>query len=241
MTNEEKILAKLDELTNDVQEAKRAIMPYVELKKELEPVFNDLMQEVIGKLGGLDKKFKIEDIGDLIGQLLISSGNMAEALKTLSSMIELKKEIEPYSRDIFQSYVSFLHSTLHGIDGEDVKEALKQTLANMGNLAESIRLLNSALEFKKDVGSLSLLFFNDLVDKLEIVKNKGLFTFLKKMTTILEKIGLKFNETDLENAKPIRGVFGMLSALRRSDVQDGLGILIELSSVMAAVKEKPAA
>lgn len=38
MTNEEKILARLDELTMEVREAKEAIRPYVELKQEMEPL-----------------------------------------------------------------------------------------------------------------------------------------------------------------------------------------------------------
>ncbi len=159
----------------------------------------------------------------------------------LNSMVELKKEIAPFTKEIFQSSVTLLHGTCHGINGTDVQEFIKQTVANFGNLAETLKFLNSALEFKNDVGSLSMQVFNDLVDKLETLKEKGLFTFLERAVEILEKVGLKFNEMDLETAKPIRGVFSMLSALKRPEVQEGLGVLIELSTVMSAVKEKPAA
>jgi hypothetical protein len=241
MTNEEKILAKLDELSLEIREAKRAIVPYVELKKEMEPIFNDFLQDVIGKLGGLDRKFSVEDIGNLVGQLLVSSHNLTEALKTLNSMIELKQDIAPYTREMFQSYVGFLHETFHGLNGGDARELIKQSVANIGNVGESLKLLNSVLEFKKDIGSLGLSVFNDLVERLETLKQRGLFVTFEKLVGLLERMGLKFNEMDLNQAKPIRGIFGMLSVLRRPEVQEGLGILVELSTVVSAVKETPAA
>ena len=43
MTNEEKILARLDELTEEVRQAKEAIRPYVELKQEMEPLINSVV------------------------------------------------------------------------------------------------------------------------------------------------------------------------------------------------------
>jgi uncharacterized protein YjgD (DUF1641 family) len=240
MTNEEKILAKLDALSLEIKEAKSAIMPYVELKKEMGPIFDDFLQEVIGKLGGIDRKFSVEDVGDLIGQLLVSSKNMAEVLKTLNSMIELKQDITPYTREMFQSSVAFLHGTTHGLNGEDAQDLIKQSVANMGNIAESLKILNSVLEFKKDIGSLSELVFNDVVEKLEVLKKKGLFSSLEGLIATLERVGTKMNEIDLNKTKPIRGVFGMLSALRRPEVQEGLGVLIELSTVMTAIKQEPA-
>ena len=239
MTNEEKILAKLDELSLEIQEAKRSIKPYVELKKDMEPIFNDFLQDVIGKLGGLDRKFNVEDVGHLIGQLLTSSVNMTEALKTLNSVIELKREIAPFTKEMFQSSISFLHGTCHGLNGDDVQALIKQFVANIGNMGESLKVLNSVLEFKKDFGSLGELVFNDAVEKLEFLKQKGLFTFLERLLEILERVGLKMNELDLEAAKPVRGVFGMLSAMKRSEVQEGLGVLVELSTLMSALKAEP--
>jgi hypothetical protein len=43
MTNEEKILERLDELTTELREAKQAIRPYVELKQEMEPLLKDMV------------------------------------------------------------------------------------------------------------------------------------------------------------------------------------------------------
>jgi uncharacterized protein YjgD (DUF1641 family) len=82
--------------------------------------------------------------------------------------------------------------------------------------------------------------FNDFVEKLEFLKQKGLFTFLDKLVVILERVGLKMNEIDLEKAKPIKGIWGLLSAVRKTEVQESLGILVELATVVSAIKEQPA-
>ena len=76
MTNEEKILARLDELTEEVREAKRAVRPYVELKQELEPLIHSMVHETTARLGGLDKNVDLEEVGDMVGQSLASSKNM---------------------------------------------------------------------------------------------------------------------------------------------------------------------
>lgn len=240
MNNEEKILAKLDELSQEIQEAKSAIRPYIELKKDMEPLFNDFLQETISKLGGLDRKFSIEDLGELVGQLLVSSSNMAEALKMLNRMMEFKQDIAPYTKDMFGESIALLSDTCHGFQADDMKEVLKQTVANMDNIADSLKVLNSVMEFKKDAAVLTKLAFNDIVERLEDLKKRGVFTAIETMMGTVERVGLKLSQTDFDQVQPVKGVFGMMAALRRPEVQEGLGVLIELSTVMTAVKEQPA-
>ena len=92
MTNEEKILARLDELTQEVREAKEAIRPYVELKKEMEPLVNDMVISTISKMSGLDRRFDLEDVGEMVGQTLIASRNISEALNSLNKFMEFTKD-----------------------------------------------------------------------------------------------------------------------------------------------------
>lgn len=47
-------------------------------------------------------------------------------------------------------------------------------------------------------------------------------------------------QVDFEKIEPIRGIWGMMSAMKRPEVQEGLGILVELSTVMTALKQAPA-
>ncbi len=239
MSNEEKILARLDELTQEVREAKQAIRPYVELKQELEPLINDMVISAIGKLSGLDRRFELEDVGDMIGQTLISSKNITEALRSLNKFIEFKKDFEPYSKDLFKALVEQLQSTLHGFEPENLQELLRQFVVNMGNMADGLKTLGSVMELKKDASGLSKLAFNDAVERLECLKKRGVFEAFEHILGMTERVGAKMQEVDFQQVKPVRGIFGMMAAMKRPEVQEGLGVLIELSTVMTALKQNP--
>ena len=239
MTNEEKILARLDELTAEVREAKQAIRPYVELKQDIEPLVNDMVISAIGKLSGLDRRFDLEDVGDMMGQLLISSKNMAEALKSLDKFMEFKKDFEPYSKDLFKELTEQLQTTLHGFQPENLQELLRQFIVNMGNMADGLKILGSLMDMKKDANTLSKLAFNDSIERLEALKQRGTFEALEQILGMTERVGSKMQQVDFDNIQPIRGIWGMISALKRPEVQEGLGILVELSTVMTAIKKEP--
>jgi uncharacterized protein YjgD (DUF1641 family) len=236
MTNEEKILARLDELTAEMREAKQAIRPYVELKQDIEPLLNDMVISAIGKLSGLDRRFELEDIGDMMGQLLISSKNMTEALKSLDKIMEFKKDFEPYSKDLFKELTEQLQTTLHGFQPENLQELLRQFVVNMGNMADGLKILGSLMDMKKDASALSKLAFNDSIERLETLKQRGTFEALEQVLGMTERVGSKMQQVDFENVQPIRGIWGMMTALKRPEVQEGLGILVELSTVMTALK-----
>jgi len=236
MTNEEKILARLDELTLEVREAKEAIRPYVELKKEMEPLINDMVISTIGKMSGLDRRFELEDVGEMVGQTLIASKNISEAMSTLNKFMEFKKDFEPLSKDIFKELVEQLQGTLQSFEPENLQELLKQFIANMGNMAEGLKMLGSIMEMKKDADGLSKLAFNDAVERLECLKQRGVFEAFERVVGMTERIGSRVTEIDFDKIEPVRGVFGMMGAMRRPEVQEGLGILMELATVVTAVK-----
>ncbi len=239
MTNEEKILARLDELTEEVRAAKAAIRPYVELKTELEPIVNDMVIGAIDKLSGLDRRFEAEDVVEMIGQLLISSKSLTEALQSLNRFMEFKRDFEPYSKEMFKELVDQLQTTLHGFEPEKLQELLKQFIVNMGNLADGLKMLGSIMEMKSDASMLSKLAFNDAIERLECLKQRGVFDAFEQVLAVTERVGSKMQEIDFDNTRPVRGVFGMMAALRRPEVQEGLGVLVELATVMTALKEQP--
>jgi len=238
MTNEEKILERLDELTAEVREAKNAIRPYVELKQEMEPLIHDMVVSAIGKLSGLDKRFDLEDVGDLVGQMLVSSKNINEALQSLNRLMEFKKDFEPYSKEIFTSLTEQLEIALHGFQPQDLQELLRQFITNMGSLAEGLKALGAIMDMKKDIDGMSKLAFNEAVERLDNLKQRGVFDALEYVLTLTEQMGGKMQQVDFNQVKPIRGVWGMMSAMKRPEVQEGMGVLVELATVMTALKEE---
>lgn len=237
MTNEEKILARLDELTEEVREAKRAVRPYVELKQELEPLIHSMMHEVTARLSGLDKRVDLEEVSDMVGQSLASSKNIEEAIKTLNSIMEFKRDAAPYAQAMFHELTLSLQTALQGFEGEQLQELIRQFIVNMGNMAELMKMLSSFMDMKRDAAHLSGPIFNDVIDRLDSLKAHGLFDDVERMMVIGERVSAKMKTIDLNNAKPVTGIWGMMSALKRPEVQEGLGVLIELATVAAALKE----
>jgi uncharacterized protein YjgD (DUF1641 family) len=237
MTNEEKILAHLEELTEELRETKRAIRPYVELKQEMEPLIHDMVLSTISRLGGLDKRFNVEALGEMLGQLLVSADSITEGLRMLNRFMEFKKDFEPFTKDIFHETVVFLQETTKGFDPDTLGQLLKEFINNIGNLAEALRMLGSLMDFKRDASTLSKLAFDDMVGRLESLKQKGVFSAFEQVLDVTERMGTRLQSVDLSRAQPVRGVFGMMAALKRPEVQEGLGVLIELATVMTALKE----
>jgi hypothetical protein len=198
-----------------------------------------MVHETTARLSGLEKNVDLEDIGDMVGQSLSSSGNITEALKTLNSIVEFKRDFEPHGHDMFHELVLQLQTTLHGFEGENLKELLRQFILNMGNMAEMMKQISSFMEMKRDVAELSGPVVDDMIERLEGFKQRGLFDDLQHMLDIGEQVSVKMKQIDLAKAKPITGIFGMMSALKRPEVQEGLGVLIELSTVASALKHMP--
>lgn len=237
MTNEEKILARLEELTEELRETKRAIRPYLELKQEMEPLIHDMVVSTIDRLGGMDKRFNIEALGTMLGQLLVSADSIAEGLRMLNRFVEFKKDFEPFSKDIFHETVVFLEEATKGFDPRALHQLLKEFINNIGNMAESLRMLGSFMDFKRDASNLSKLAFDELVERLESLQQKGVFSAFEQVLDVTERMGTRLQSVDLSRATPVRGVFGMMAALKRPEVQQGLGVLVELATVMTALKE----
>ena len=241
MTNEEKILARLEELTEELRETKRAVLPYMELQSNMAELFQDMLQTALaGPVGG-DTRRPGEALGLVLGQTLASADSVTEGLRMLNRFVEFKKDFEPYSKDIFHETVMFLQETSRGFEPQALSRLLQEFVSNIGNLADALRMLGSFMEFRHDAATLAKPAFDEAVARLEELKRKGVFAAFEQVLAITERIGTRLGAVDFTKAQPVRGVFGMMAALRRPEVQEGLGVLVELATVMAALKEPPQA
>ncbi|MCI5209660.1 MAG: DUF1641 domain-containing protein [Candidatus Electrothrix sp. ATG2] len=185
----------------------------------------------------LDKNVNLEEVGDMVGQSLASSNNIAEALKTLNSIMEFKRDFAPYGQDMFHELVLQLQTALQGFEGENLQELIRQFIVNMGNMAEMMKQLNSFMDLKRDVAQLSGPVVDDIIERLDGFKKRGLFDDLAQMLEIGERVSSRVKAINLDEVKPVTGIFGMLSAMKRPEVQEGMGILLELAAVMSVLKK----
>ncbi|MCI5122814.1 MAG: DUF1641 domain-containing protein [Candidatus Electrothrix sp. AUS4] len=107
----------------------------------------------------------------------------------------------------------------------------------MANMAEMMKLLGSVMEMKRDVAELSGPVIDDIIERLENLKQRGLFEDLERLMEMGERVSARVKAINLEEIKPVTGIFGMMSAMKRPEVQEGLGIMLELAAVMSVLKQ----
>lgn len=237
MTQEEKILARLDELTEALHETRRAARPFQDLKADMEPIIRQVLEEAIHKLG-THYTVSIEDVGHLVGQTLSSSANLAEGLKTLNGLIDLKKDLEPVSKLVFGEAILALDKATHGFNGQDLAHLTQMAILNMGNMAEMMKMLGSVMELKHISDDLAKQALESAIEKLEELKKKGVLDGMVKLGEMGQKMAAKAATLDLSQVKPVTGLFGMLGALKKPEVQKGLGVALELAGLLGALTEE---
>ncbi len=104
-------------------------------------------------------------------------------------------------------------------------------------MADALGMFGSMMELKRDASTLAKPAFDEAVDRLESLKRKGVFSAFEQVLDVTERMGSRLQSVDLTRAQPVRGIFGMMAALKRPEVQEGLGVLVELATVMAVLKE----
>ncbi len=232
MNNEELILAELKALRQEVQELKNRGKPLAEFRATLEPILRDLMGEAIEKLEHLGDKVSMESLEDLIANGLAASGSLAEGLKLLNGLMDLKHTAEPIVRQALDEAIAGLDSVAYRFSFDDLGSLLRQSLLNMGNLAEGLRLLSAGLELKSTVGDIPKIALDEVTAKLEDFRQQGGFVGLDKLHQLGMTLVCGLAELDLTKVKPVKGIFALLGALKRPEVQQGLGLAMELAGAL---------
>ena len=212
MNNEELILKKLDQLAAEVAELKAAsAQPGITLPD----------------IGAQDA---------LREQVAISSANLTKWVKSLDQMMELKEDLVPLGRPMLEEVITHLDQATQGFDAKAFRELVKQFSLNLGNLAEAIRMVGSLVELKNDSNQILKDSFNDAILRLEELKQKGFFDSMNQMIRIAELVGQRMLELDTAKVKPVKGLLGLHSAMRKKEFQEGLGVMMELVSVFSVLK-----
>ena len=232
MNNEELILARLDELTQEVRDAKRAVAPFIDLKSTMEPIVRAAVSETINKLDELGSNVSTEALGDLVTATLVSSESLSESLQFLNGAMDLKHTMEPVMRQAMDEAIHTLDSVSHRFSLDDVGQLLRETMLNMGNLAEGLKTLSAAMEFKENMSDISKVMMSDVVERLDDFNQKGGFDGIGKLMEMVQGLAVGMSSVDLQEIKPIKRVFGILGALKRPDVQHGLAVALEMAAAL---------
>lgn len=224
-TMEEKILKKLDELTAEVQELRRA---------------NERQAKQLEALQGLRAGREGDAQLALLEQIARSAPSLTKWIRTLDQLMELKEDLGPLSKPMFEELVVSLDEATHTFDLRDFKELLRQVVLNLANLAELVKMAGGLVDLTNEMTPLAKDAFSNAIISLEGLKQKGFFDSMGAVLRVLEAVGQRTHELDPAKVQPINGLFGLYGAMKKPEVRYGLGVLVELLSVLSVVKALPA-
>ena len=215
MTNEERILQKLEQMEADMAPLLKLGHNMIELKDDLIPLQNQAFHILIKELQEVEAGFELEDFMNLTKQMLRRTRDFVFALQQMSSIIEFVRDLEP----LLKSTVPVIIGYLDELEQKGV-----------------FRIYNAMLDVRAKAAAA---YDADDIEKIGdgMVALLGLAKKLSdpKAIAFLEKAAEVPGHIDLENVKKI-GPFGMASAGFNDEVKQGFGVMIELTKALGKLQ-----
>lgn len=216
MTQDERILERLDRLEAQVAPVAASAVAMSELKDELAPRVNEAVQAMIIGLADIESDFQLEDLTFLIKKLLRNVNNLNFSLDQLKNIIDFVQTAEPL-----------------------LKTSVPQLILFLDDLEKNgvFRLLSKSLEILKEIGAS---FSAEDLDQIGngLVNLAGAFKKITEPQSIafLSKAAELPGQVNPEQAKDV-GLFGLMGALGDSQVKKGMGVMMELTRGLGLLKE----
>jgi len=215
MNQEDTIQKRLERLEQQIAPVADSARSISELREELAPRVNEAVKALIVELADIEADFQLEDLLYFIKKVLRNLRNLTYSIDQLKNIIDFVLIAEPL-----------------------LKSTVPQMIYYMDDLEQRgvFTLLSSSMEMiKKTAETYTAEDMAQIGDGL--VKLLGIF---KKLTTpeslaLLDKAAEVPSCVDLSRAKPA-GAWGLLWAMGNPEVKNGLGILLELTKGLSALK-----
>ena len=142
------------------------------------------------------------------------------------SVKELKEQLAPRVNEAVQALIVELADVEADFQLEDLTFFIKKLMRNVKNLTFLLEQLKTLIDFAQAVEPLLKTTVPHVINTFDEMEQKGL---LRLFTKVPAKV-------DFSQAKEV-GLFGMLQAMRDKEVRQGLGVLLELTRGLSAVRE----
>jgi uncharacterized protein YjgD (DUF1641 family) len=215
MNQEDNIQNRLERLEQQIAPVADSARSISELREELAPRVNEAVKALIVELADIEADFQLEDLLFLIKKVLRNVRNLTYSIDQLKNIIDFVLIAEPL-----------------------LKSTVPQMIYYMDDLEQKgvFTLLSASMEvIKKTAETYTAEDMAQIGDGL--VKLLGIF---KKLTApealeLLDRAAEVPSCVDLSRAKPA-GAWGLLWAMGNPEVKNGLGILLELTKGLSALK-----
>lgn len=215
MNHEEIILNRLERLEQEIAPVADSARSISELREELTPRVNEAVKALIVELADIEADFQLEDLLFFIKKAMRNVRNLTYSLDQLKNIIDFALIAEPLLKSTVPQIIFYMDD----LERKGVFNLLSTSLEIIKKTAETYTAEDMA-----QIG-------DGLVKLLGIVK---------KLTTpealeLLDRAAEVPSRVDLSRAKPA-GAWGMLWAMGNPEVKDGIGVLLELTKGLSALK-----
>lgn len=215
MINEQVVLERLDRIEAQLAPLSESAKSLKELKEDLSPRANEAVKYLITELADVESGFQLEDLFLLIKKGLRSVKNLIFALEQLGNLIDFALTVEPLLKSAVPQLINYL---------DDLEQ---RGVFRIINAALGVRAKIAAAYTPEDIeeigdGVVALL---GLAKKLTDPQN----------IAFLEKIANLPSQMDLSTCKGV-GPVGVLRSCGRTEVKEGLGVLMELTRALGKIK-----
>jgi uncharacterized protein YjgD (DUF1641 family) len=216
MTNEEKILERLERLEEKITPIAESAESLKELKEELTPRVNEAVHALIIEMADVEADFQMENLIHLLKKAMRNVNNFSYAVDLMHNAIDLAANAEPLLKITVPRVISFL---------DDLEEKNVFLFLNTGlDVLKSITQKYSAEEIRQIANGLG-----KLVDTLKHLTDPKAIDLIEKASKIPSTINLE----DSKSTGPV----SMLMAMNDKDIKKGLGILMELTKGLSKLRD----
>lgn len=215
MSNEELLFQRLDQIERQIRPLTAVANAAGDLREELAPRVGEAVQALIKELADVEADFRMEDLVFFIKKLMRNISNLNFAMDQFKNVIDFIRIAEPLFKSTVPQLITVVdHLEQHGV----------------------FKLISVGTEALKKIGSTcSVEDMHQIGDGLV-----HLVGTLKKLTApstleLIDRAADLPSRVDVDQA-PALTIWGVMSAMGNKDVQQGLGILMELTKGLTALK-----
>ena len=215
MTNEERILQRLDRLEEKIETIVKSREAIEELKADIIPLSNNAVKLLMDELQEIETGFTLEDLTYLAKMTARSVQNFTWALKMMNNLIEFAGDIEP----LLKSAVPQIIEHLDGLEQRGV-----------------FRIIRAMLDVRAKVADV---YSPEDVDRIGDGAVALLALFKKfsdpKALAMMERLAALPGQVDLDNARKV-GPIRMAAATFNGEFREGMGVMLEFAKAMGKLK-----
>ena len=216
MNHEAELIQRMDHLEAQIAPLAESAKAVSELRDELAPRVSEAVNALIMALADVESDFQLEDLVYLAKNAMRNVKNLNFTLDQLKNLIDFLVIAEPVLK-------TTVPQIIHYLDDLESKSVF--------------RILATALEALKNIGSTyspeQLQQVGEGAVRLVGVMHK---LMAPESLDLLDKAAALPASADVAGAKPV-GLFGLMGALSDPQMKAGVGVALELTRGLAALRE----